>query len=40
MRMNTLETLRECLDTLKPRVELPASIMDRARLPIDRMLAL
>ena len=40
MRMNTLEKLRECLDTLKPRVELPSDIMDRARLPIERMLAL
>lgn len=40
MRMNTLEKLRDCLDTLEPRLELPASIMERARLPIERMLAL
>ena len=40
MRMNTLEKLRDCLDTLEPRVELPAAMMDRARLPIERMLAL
>lgn len=40
MRMNTLEKLRNCLDTLEPRVELPAAMMDRARLPIERMLAL
>ncbi len=40
MRMNTLEKLRDCLRDLKPRVELPPSIMDRARLPIERMLAL
>lgn len=40
MKMNTLEKLRECLDRLTPRVELPADIMERARLPIERMLAL
>ena len=40
MRMNTLEKVRDCLDSLKPRVELSADIMDRARLPIERMLAL
>ena len=40
MRMNTLEKVRDCLDSLKPRVELPADMMDRARLPIERMLAL
>jgi len=38
--MNTLEKLRHCLETLEPRVELPAAIMERARLPIERMLAL
>lgn len=40
MRMNTLEKLRDCLETLSPRLELPAAIMERARLPIERMLAL
>lgn len=40
MRMNTLEKLRDCLDTLEPRIELPRQVMDRARLPIERMLAL
>jgi quinolinate synthase len=40
MRMNTLEKLRHCLETLEPKVELPAAIMERARLPIERMLAL
>jgi len=39
MRMNTLEKLLACLDTLQPRIELPADIMERARLPLDRMLA-
>jgi quinolinate synthase len=40
MKMNTLEKLRDCLETLSPKVELPAEMMERARLPIERMLAL
>lgn len=40
MRLNSLEKLRNCLETLEPRVELPADIMERAALPIERMLAL
>jgi len=40
MRKNTLEKLRDCLDSLAPRVELPDDIMRRALIPIDRMLAL
>ena len=40
MRMNTLEKLRDCLVNLQPRVELASDLMDRARLPIERMLAL
>lgn len=40
MRMNTLEKLRDALDTLQPRVEPPVAVMDRARIPIERMLAL
>jgi quinolinate synthase len=39
MKMNTLEKLHACLLDLKPRVELPLSIIERARVPIDRMLA-
>ncbi len=39
MRMNTLEKVLACLDTLQPRIELPADIMERALLPLDRMLA-
>lgn len=39
MRMNTLEKLLACLDTLQPRIELPADIMERALVPLDRMLA-
>ena len=40
MKRNTLENLRDCLRDLAPRVELPPEIMNNARLPIDRMLAL
>ncbi|MBI4903810.1 MAG: quinolinate synthase NadA [Acidobacteria bacterium] len=40
MKRNTLEKLRDCLSTLEPRVELPADIMEAARRPIERMLAL
>jgi quinolinate synthase len=39
MRRNTLEKLRESLRTLEPKVELPAGLMERAALPIERMLA-
>ncbi len=39
MRRNTLEKLRDCLLNLTPRIELPQDIMDRALLPIERMLA-
>jgi len=40
MRLNTLEKLRDSLDTLEPRVELPPDILRRALVPIERMLAL
>ncbi|HZU26222.1 MAG TPA: quinolinate synthase NadA [Bryobacteraceae bacterium] len=39
MKRNTLEKLRDCLANLEPRVELPADIIRRAALPIERMLA-
>jgi quinolinate synthase len=39
MRLNTLEKLRDALEDLQPRVELAADVMERARLPIERMLA-
>ena len=39
MKLNTLEKLRDCLLKLEPRVELPAELMRRARLPLERMLA-
>lgn len=40
MKRNTLEKLRDCLKDLQPRVELPEELMERARLPVERMLAL
>jgi quinolinate synthase len=39
MKRNTLEKLRDALDTLEPRVELAPEIIARAALPIERMLA-
>ena len=38
MKMNTLEKVRDCMRKLSPRVELPEEILERARLPIERML--
>src|SRR5450432_4918150 len=38
MKMNTLEKVRDCMKKLSPRVELPREILERARLPIQRML--
>jgi len=38
MRRNTLEKLRECLLELKPRVELSDEMIQRAAVPIGRML--
>ncbi len=40
MKRNTLEKLRDSLRMLQPRVELPADLMERARRPIERMLAI
>jgi len=39
MRLNTLEKLRDALETLQPRVELAPDLMRRALLPLERMLA-
>jgi quinolinate synthase len=39
MRRNTLAKLRDALKNLSPRVELAQEIIERARLPIERMLA-
>jgi quinolinate synthase len=38
MKLNTLEKLYDCLVNQNPRIELSEAIMDRARLPITRML--
>jgi quinolinate synthase len=38
MKMNTLEKVRDCMKNLAPQIELPESILRRARLPIERML--
>ena len=40
MKRNTLEKLRDALDTLEPRVKIDPVLMERARRPIERMLAL
>jgi len=39
MKLNTLDKLRDCLRDLEPRVELSAEIMERALVPLERMLA-
>ncbi len=38
MKRNTLEKLRDCLLYLEPRVELAPEVIERARIPIERML--
>src|SRR3989441_2974738 len=38
MKMNTLQKVRDCMARLAPRIELPKHIIERARLPIERML--
>jgi len=40
MKLNTLDKLRDCLQRRSPRVELADELMHRARLPIERMLAI
>ena len=40
MKMNTLEKLHACMVNKSPSVELSPAVIERARLPIDRMLAL
>ena len=40
MKRNTLEKLRDALLHLEPRVELSPEILEKARLPVERMLAL
>jgi len=38
MKLNTLDKLRDCLRHLEPRVELSADLMERALVPLERML--
>jgi quinolinate synthase len=40
MKMNTLEKLYSCLKNEKPEIELSLDVIDKARLPIQRMLEL
>jgi len=40
MKLNTLEKLRDSLEHLEPRIELPGEIIERALVPLERMLAL
>ncbi|HEX4475968.1 MAG TPA: quinolinate synthase NadA [Polyangiaceae bacterium] len=40
MRLNTMEKLYDCLNTLEPRIEMDEGLRLRAQVPIDRMLAL
>ena len=40
MKRNTMEKLRDCLRDLEPQIRMSADLIDRARKPIDRMLAL
>jgi quinolinate synthase len=39
MKKNTLEKLRDCLVHLEPRVELSEELIERALIPLERMLA-
>ena len=38
MRMNSLEKLRDCLETLSPQITMEESIRSKAEAPIRRML--
>ena len=38
MKMNTLEKLLGCMENLSPEVILEADLIEKARLPIQRML--
>jgi quinolinate synthase len=40
MKMNTLEKIANALETLKPEIKLPPELIERARMPLTRMLAL
>ncbi len=38
MKLNSLEKIKQALETLSPAVEIDAALMERARLPLDRMM--
>ena len=38
MKMNTLEKLYDCMVNLAPQIQLSEAVIQRARLPIERML--
>lgn len=40
MKRNTMEKLRDCLANLEPQIRMSPDLIERARKPIDRMLAL
>lgn len=40
MKRNTLEKLRDCLRGLEPSIELSGDVMRRAKIPLERMLAI
>ena len=40
MKMITLPKLRETLQTMSPQVKVPEAIAERARIPIERMVAI
>lgn len=40
MKLNTLEKLAACLENMSPRIEVDSEVAEKARKPIERMLAL
>lgn len=40
MKMNSLEKIAQALESLEPRIELPAHLIDRAQRPLQRMMAI
>jgi quinolinate synthase len=40
MKLNTLEKLYECLLTGEPQIRLDEDLIERARIPLERMLEL
>ena len=40
MKLNTMEKLYECMRTQQPELLLPEELMNRARLPLEKMLVM